>query len=107
MPGETEAIYTQARETLLDALEALEEHRRSVLVVGAQAIYLHTGEGDLAAAPYTTAADLALDPRELPPIQRLSRCSRKRGSSVHLTRPSSARGSEHTMFRSTCSSRKH
>ncbi|MBZ0274137.1 hypothetical protein K8I61_19010 [bacterium] len=35
------------------------------MLVGAQAIYLHTGEGDLAVAPYTTDGDLAIDPREL------------------------------------------
>jgi hypothetical protein len=32
---------------------------------GAQAIYLHTGEGDLAVAPYTTDGDLALNPADL------------------------------------------
>jgi hypothetical protein len=36
-----------ARRVLLDALEALGTLRKAVLV-GAQAIYLHVGEGDLA-----------------------------------------------------------
>lgn len=35
------------------------------MLVGAQAIYLHVGDGDLAVAPYTTDGDLAIDPREL------------------------------------------
>lgn len=33
--------------------------------MGAQAVYLHVGDGDLAVAPYTTDGDLAIDPREL------------------------------------------
>ncbi len=71
MPGETELIYTLARRTLLDALEALGDHRRSVVVVGAQAIYLHTGEGDLAVSLYTSDADLAVDPRDLAPDPKI------------------------------------
>lgn len=54
-----------ARRTLLDALVALEAHRESVILVGAQAIYLHTGRADVALAEYTTDGDLAVDPREL------------------------------------------
>lgn len=54
--------YVAARQVLLDALQALGSHRRAVIVAGAQAVYLHTGTGDLAIAPYTTDGDLALDP---------------------------------------------
>ncbi|HUB09213.1 MAG TPA: hypothetical protein VMB50_19560 [Myxococcales bacterium] len=54
-----------ARRVLLDALEALGNHRKAVMLVGAQAVYLHVGNGDLAVAPYTTDGDLAIDPREL------------------------------------------
>lgn len=57
--------YVAARRVLLDALEALGPHRKSVVLVGAQAIYLHVGEGDLAVSPYTTDGDLAIDPRQL------------------------------------------
>lgn len=71
MPGEPDALYVAARRALLDALEALGEHRRSVVLVGAQAVYLITGEGDLAVAPFTTDADLALDPSRLQPDPRL------------------------------------
>ncbi len=67
MPGEVDDAYILARRILLDALEALAPHRDAVIVVGAQAIYLHTGEGDLAVSPYTTDADLALDPSALSP----------------------------------------
>jgi hypothetical protein len=57
--------YVAARRVLLDALDALGPHRKAVVLVGAQAIYLHVGEGDLAVSPYTTDGDLTIDPREL------------------------------------------
>jgi hypothetical protein len=50
---------------LLDAVEALGLHRESVVLVGAQAIYLHTGDADLAIAEYTTDADFTLSPGDL------------------------------------------
>lgn len=62
-----------ARGVLLDALDALGTHRKAVVLVGAQAIYLHVGEGDLAVAPYTTDGDLAIDPRELDDEPELAR----------------------------------
>lgn len=34
--------YVAARGVLLDALEALAEHRNAILLVGAQAVYLRT-----------------------------------------------------------------
>ncbi|MEO7269728.1 MAG: hypothetical protein ABIW49_11040 [Knoellia sp.] len=55
------AEYVAARRTLLDALDALGPHRASVVLIGAQAVYLHTGSGTLAIPPMTTDADLALD----------------------------------------------
>ncbi len=60
-----EPEYVAARRVLLDAFEALGKHRKAIVLVGAQAIYLHVGDGDLAVAPYTTDGDLAIDPREL------------------------------------------
>lgn len=54
--------YVGARRVLLDALEALAPHGRAIIVAGAQAVYLHTGEGEIAVAPYTTDGDLVLDP---------------------------------------------
>lgn len=65
MTGEPDPLYVRAREVLLDALEALGPHRGSIILVGAQAIYLHTGEADLAVAPFTTDADVVLDPHGL------------------------------------------
>lgn len=62
MPGVPDSAYVAARRVLLDALDALTAHLDALVLVGAQAIYLHTGEGDLAVAPYTTDADIAVDP---------------------------------------------
>jgi len=58
-------VLEAARSALLDALEALREHRESIIVIGAQAIYLHTGSAEIALAPATKDSDLALDARTL------------------------------------------
>lgn len=65
MASELAPEYVQARRVLLDAIEALAPHRAAIVVAGAQAVYLHTGAGDIAIAPYTTDGDLALDPTML------------------------------------------
>ena len=57
--------YIVARRTLLDALEALEGHREALVLVGAQAIYLHTGAAHFAVAEFTTDGDVAVDTRVL------------------------------------------
>ncbi len=59
--------YVAARRVLLDALIALEPHSEALVIAGAQAVYLHTGDGDLAVAPFTTDADLVVDPEQLAP----------------------------------------
>src|SRR5665647_1416052 len=51
----------RGRRTLLDALDALESHRDSLVLIGAQAVYLHTGSTGLSVPPMTTDADLALN----------------------------------------------
>jgi hypothetical protein len=53
--------YAAAREVLLDATDALGSQVGSAILVGAQAVYLRCGDGDLAVAPMTTDADLALN----------------------------------------------
>lgn len=55
----------RARTGLLDALEALGAQKESIVLVGAQAIYLRTGRSEVALAEFTTDADLAVDPRKL------------------------------------------
>ena len=59
--------YIDARETLLDAVEALGPHRDAAILVGAQAVYVHTESVDdsFALSPFTYDADIALDPERL------------------------------------------
>lgn len=64
-PGELDPLYVLARRVLLDALEALGAHRKALILVGAQAVYLHTGPAPMAVAEHTTDADIALDPQFL------------------------------------------
>ncbi|MCK5800844.1 MAG: hypothetical protein KAI47_26835 [Deltaproteobacteria bacterium] len=71
-------LYVIARRVLLDALEAFGPHRDAAILVGAQAIYLHTGDAELAVAEYTTNADLALDPAlldKIPPLEQALQCA--------------------------------
>ena len=65
MPGAPDPLYVRARVALLDALDALAAHLDALVLVGAQAIYLHTGNADLLVAEYTTDADLSVSPGEL------------------------------------------
>lgn len=67
-------LLVKARSTLLDALQALHEHLHGIVVIGAQAIYLHAEQANVALAPATKDSDLALDPRqwrELPAIDNV------------------------------------
>jgi hypothetical protein len=58
-------LYVAARTALLDALEALADHRQALILVGAQAIYVYTGEADVAIATKTEDGDVAIDPNAL------------------------------------------
>jgi hypothetical protein len=69
-PGETNETDTvdllvTSRAVLLDALEALADHRDSVIVIGAQAVYMRTGSAQVALAEATKDSDLAIDPQTL------------------------------------------
>ncbi len=57
--------YVVARRVLLDALAALEGHLDNRILVGAQAVYHHTGDADLNVPLLTTDADLAINTRDL------------------------------------------
>ncbi len=65
MPGEADDLLVEARSVLLDALLALAEQRDSIIVIGAQAVYLHTGAAPIAVAEATKDSDLAIDVRTL------------------------------------------
>ncbi|HUN78622.1 MAG TPA: hypothetical protein VMU32_06875 [Solirubrobacteraceae bacterium] len=61
-PGDAELLVA-ARRVLLAALQALAAHRDALVVIGAQAIYLHTGQADIALAETTKDSD--------PPARRI------------------------------------
>ncbi len=75
MPDE----LTMARTALLDAIEALEAQLDAIIVVGAQAIYLHTGSAEVAIAEFTTDGDLALDPDVLSSDPLVNQAMREAG----------------------------
>lgn len=58
-------LLVRSRSAMLDALQALAEHRDAVIVIGAQAVYLRTGSADVALAEATKDSDLAMDTRTL------------------------------------------
>jgi hypothetical protein len=63
MPGDVpDPVLVEARRALLDAVEALGGHVDQIVLVGAQAVYLHTDEVTLGVALFTKDADLALIP---------------------------------------------
>jgi hypothetical protein len=62
VPGELDEQYVRARAALLDTAEALTPHLDSIVLVGAQAIYLHTGAADIVVAEFTTDADFSVEP---------------------------------------------
>jgi hypothetical protein len=57
--------YVEARNVLLDALEALGPEREAVVLAGAQAVYLRTASVAMPATPYAPGNDLLVDPARL------------------------------------------
>ncbi|MBA3834102.1 MAG: hypothetical protein H0X34_19875 [Chthoniobacterales bacterium] len=58
-------LYMASRRALIDALEALTDHGDNVILIGAHAVYVYTGEADVPIATRTKDSDLALDPSQL------------------------------------------
>lgn len=87
MPGAPDPTYTRARRVLLDALVALGSQRDAVVLVGAQAVYLHTGAAQFAVAEYTTDADLLIEPARLQKDPRLAEAMTSGGFTLHPTQP--------------------
>ncbi len=86
MAGVLDPQYVVARSVLPDALQALGAQRDAVIVVGAQAIYLHTGAVELAVPELTIDADLTIDPallQDFPEIESAMKAARfERGNRV-------------------------
>ena len=73
MNGEQPRIeYVEARRALLDALTALQPHIDAFVLIGAQAVYLRTAGRLPGYQPFTTDADLALDPSGLADLPLLA-----------------------------------
>lgn len=72
MSGVPDPLYVRARTALLDAADALADQLDAVVLVGAQAVYIHAGDADfVATAPYTTDADFCVAPADLSDIPLL------------------------------------
>ena len=70
--GEPRIEYVEARRVLLDVLVALDAHRASLVLVGAQAVYLRCAGRLTTYQPFTTDADVVIDPSTLgsrPPLE--------------------------------------
>lgn len=79
-PGaNTPTEYIEARRVLLDALVAIEAHLEAVTLVGAQAVYLRTVGRMSTYQPYTTDADLVLNPGDLADIPALGEALNRAG----------------------------
>lgn len=85
-PGDAD-ILVAARSALLDALEALHDQRDALVLIGAQAIYLHTGAATVALGEATKDSDLAVDPRALSDSPRLDDAMQRAGFHRNLTEP--------------------
>lgn len=59
MANPIDPAYITARKALLDVLDVLGTHLKSVILVGAQAIYVRTGEVEFAISPFTYDTDIA------------------------------------------------
>lgn len=77
--AEVDPRYVAARRVLLDALVALAPHGAAAIVAGAQAVYLRTGDAELAVAPFTTDGDVAIDPVALHDAPSLEEAMRGAG----------------------------
>jgi hypothetical protein len=86
LPGDAETLVA-ARSALLDALEALAGQRDALVLIGAQAIYLHTGAAPVALAEATKDTDLAVDPRVLNDDPLLEEAMQRAGFHRNLTDP--------------------
>ncbi len=87
MPGDLDPAYVAARRALVDALEALEGQLQALVLVGAQAVYMHTGAAELAVAEYMTDGDIAIDPAALSVDPNLEEAMHRAGFELDLQQP--------------------
>lgn len=85
-PGDADLLIA-ARSVLLDALGALEPYLDAVVLIGAQAIYLHTSKALVALAETTKDSDIVLDARILPDTPPLEAAMRQAGFRLDSNSP--------------------
>jgi hypothetical protein len=72
-------LINEAKVALFEVLDALGPHRHSLILVGAQAIYQHTGNFDLAVAEFTRDSDLVIDVNNLEDSPEISALLKRSG----------------------------
>lgn len=80
-------LMVAARSALLDAMVGLAAHRDALILIGAQAVYIHTGDAPVALAEATKDSDVAIDPRVLGDEPLLDAAMREVGFSPDLLHP--------------------
>lgn len=85
--AEQQGLHIVARRILLDAADALAGHLEAMILVGAQAVYLRSGDAGLRVAAFTADADLGIDLSLLGPDPRLEDAMRAAGFELGLDRP--------------------
>ena len=88
-PAGDAELLVRARCVLLDALAALDAQRDALVLVGAQAIYLHTASVAFTVDETTTDSDLAIDTRALRSTPKLEEAMTKAGFHRDVTQPGS------------------
>lgn len=84
-------LRVRTRAALLDALDALEAQLDALVVVGAQALFLHTGDVDVAVPTETKDADIGVDGDRLRDDPRIEQAIEAAGFRKDLTRPQPGR----------------
>lgn len=85
-PGDVD-LATRTRRALLDAFDALADQLDALIVIGAQALYLHTGEADVAIPEETKDADIGIDRDLLRDDPRIEQAIEAAGFHKDLERP--------------------
>jgi hypothetical protein len=86
LPGDAD-LPARTRAALLDALEALEEQLDAIVVIGAQALYMHAGEADVAIPAATKDADIGIDGGRLRDDPKLEEALQRAGFHKDLEHP--------------------
>jgi hypothetical protein len=85
-PGDGD-LRVRTRRALLDALEALSDQLDALVVIGAQAIYLHTGEIEVALPEETKDADIGIDVGRLQDVPQIEAAIKAAGFRKNLKDP--------------------